>query len=332
MTVSIIIPAYNCEAYIAATLRSVMQQTEPDLEIIVVDDGSSDTTLAIAQAAAAKDARLCVVTQTNQGTAAAARNRGLRLAQGEFVAFLDSDDLYHPEKIARELAAFARCPELDAVFSDVIYFDDDPHAATNVRCMSSQYLLQRAAAYLTQHSDTLYLCKANFYNFMSTQITAMSTQTVMLRRALLAQEHVAFREDWPVGEDIDLWFRLARRARLGYLDEALAYYRQRSQSLMTDEERALLGFIRAHSTNLQRGSDVFSAAEVHIINQRLARQYFNLGYYYFRQGRKREARTAYSTARDYDESAYSRSAYLKTYVPAPVTLLVKRAASAWQRH
>lgn len=325
MTVSIIIPAYNCADYIAATLRSVTQQTEPDLQIIVVDDGSTDATLAIARAAAAEDARVCVVTQANQGTAAAARNHGLRLAQGEFIAFLDSDDLYHPEKIARELAAFARCPELDVVFSDVIYFDDDPHAAANVRCMASQYLLQKAAPYLTHHSDTLYLCKTNFYNFMSTQITTMSTQTVMLRRALLAHEPTAFREDWPVGEDIDLWFRIARRATLGYLDEALAYYRQRAQSLMTDEERALLGFIRAHSTNLQRGSDVFSAAEARIINQRLARQYFNLGYHYFKQGRKREARKAYSTARDYDESAYSRSAYLKTYVPAPLV-------RAWQRH
>ena len=171
---------------------------------------------------------------------------------------------------------------------------------------------------MSHHSGTLYLCSANFYNFMSTQITTVSTQTVMLRRALLVQEPIPFREDWPVGEDIDLWFRLARRARLGYLDEALAYYRQRVQSVMHNEEHALLGFIRAHSTNLQRGSDVLSADEARVINQRLARQYFNLGYHYFKQGRKREARTAYTTARAYDEAAYSWPAYLKTYVPLPL--------------
>ena len=98
MTVSIVIPAYNCAPYLAATLQSVMQQTERDLDIVVVDDGSTDATLAIARGIAATDPRIRVYNQTNTGTAAATRNHGLRMARGEFIAFLDSDDLYHPEK------------------------------------------------------------------------------------------------------------------------------------------------------------------------------------------------------------------------------------------
>jgi len=324
MTVSIVIPAYNCAPYLAATLQSVTQQTERDLDIVVVDDGSTDATLAIARGIAATDLRIHVYTQANKGTAAAARNHGLRMARGEFIAFLDSDDLYHPEKIAHELAAFARCPELDVVFSDVIFFDTDPHAATNVRRMASLNLLQKAAAYMTHHSDTLYLCKPSFYNFMSTQITTVSTQTVMFRRTLLDQEPTAFREDWPVGEDIDLWFRLARRATLGYLDEALAYYRQRPESLTHDDKRALIGFIRAHSANLERARDVLSDTEVSIVKQRLARQHFNLGYIYFTQMHMNEARRAYAMARSYDPSQYSWQAYFKTHVPIPLLRLWHR--------
>jgi len=321
MTVSIIIPAYNCAPYLAATLNSVSEQTERDLDIVVVDDGSTDATLAIARNAAAADRRIRVYTQPNMGTPSGARNHGIREANGEFITFLDGDDLYHPEKIARQLAAFARCPELDVVFADVIRFENDLDAATNERGLAKLGYLEKTAAFMVRHSDTLYLCERNFYNFMSTQITAVNTQTIMIRRELLNQESLPFREDWPVGEDIDLWFRLALRARLGYLDEPLAYYRQRPASLMSDDERALVGFIRAHSANLERGRDVLSDEEKYAIKRRLARQKFNLGYLYFRRQRMIEARAAYAMIRDYDRSQYSWLANLKTYVPIPLLRL-----------
>jgi glycosyltransferase involved in cell wall biosynthesis len=100
--VSILIPAYNAGPWIADTLRSALAQTWPRKEIIVVDDGSTDTTLAVAHGFASKE--VSVVTQTNQG-AAAARNKAFSLCQGEYIQWLDADDLLSPDKVAKQIQA-----------------------------------------------------------------------------------------------------------------------------------------------------------------------------------------------------------------------------------
>lgn len=105
--VSILIPCYNAARWLAATLESALAQTWPHTEIIVVDDGSSDNSLTIARSFASRGVR--VADQPNQG-ASAARNHGLRAAQGEFIQFLDADDLLDPDKIAIQVAALTTAP------------------------------------------------------------------------------------------------------------------------------------------------------------------------------------------------------------------------------
>jgi glycosyltransferase involved in cell wall biosynthesis len=100
--VSILIPAYNAEPWISDTIRSAISQTWPHKEIIVVDDGSKDRTAALAQRFASRE--VAVVSVENQG-AAAARNRAMHLSQGEYIQWLDADDLLAPDKIERQLAA-----------------------------------------------------------------------------------------------------------------------------------------------------------------------------------------------------------------------------------
>lgn len=104
VTVSVIIPAYNASAWIRETLDSVAAQTHRALEVIVVDDGSTDDTAAIADAFAVADSRFRVVRQANAGVAAA-RNHGARMAQSDLLAFVDADDLWAPQKIERQVAA-----------------------------------------------------------------------------------------------------------------------------------------------------------------------------------------------------------------------------------
>src|SRR5881394_1395583 len=98
--VSILIPAYNAERWIADTIQSALAQTWPRTEIIVVDDGSRDQTLSIARQFASKN--VSVITQDNQG-GSAARNRAFTICQGEFIQWLDADDLLSPDKIARQM-------------------------------------------------------------------------------------------------------------------------------------------------------------------------------------------------------------------------------------
>jgi len=104
--VSILIPAYNAQAWISDTLRSALAQTWEPKEIIVVDDGSTDRTLAIARRF--ESSQLRVVTQKNQGAAAAA-NTAYSLSKGDFIQYLDADDLMAPDKIARQMEALGPC-------------------------------------------------------------------------------------------------------------------------------------------------------------------------------------------------------------------------------
>ncbi len=107
--VSCIVPVFNGERYLAEALDSILAQTWRPLEVIVVDDGSTDGSAAVV---AKYGAQVSYVYQANAGPAAA-RNRGLDAARGEFIAFLDADDLWHKEKLARQMARFEARPELD---------------------------------------------------------------------------------------------------------------------------------------------------------------------------------------------------------------------------
>lgn len=103
--VSVIIPAYNAEIYIAETLNSVLAQSFTDLEVIVVDDGSTDRTATIVTEIADRDGRVSLLIQQNAGVAAA-RNAGIQVARGEWLAFLDADDIWHPQKLEQQLQCF----------------------------------------------------------------------------------------------------------------------------------------------------------------------------------------------------------------------------------
>src|SRR6187399_1507760 len=112
--VSILIPAFNVERWLAETLRSALAQTWPLKEIIVVDDGSTDGTLAIARQFESSGVR--VATQKNQG-AATARNTAYSLSKGDYIQWLDADDLLAPDKIEKQIAAMQECTSKRTLFS-----------------------------------------------------------------------------------------------------------------------------------------------------------------------------------------------------------------------
>ena len=116
--ISCAIPVFNCERYLAEALDSILAQTYRALEIIVADDGSTDGT---AQVVASYGDRIRYLWQSNAGPAAA-QNLALAAVQGQFVAFLDADDLWHPEKLARQMARFRARPELDLCVAHIQNF------------------------------------------------------------------------------------------------------------------------------------------------------------------------------------------------------------------
>ena len=135
--VSVIIPVYNAEKYLRECLDSVIGQTLQDIEIICVDDGSTDNSLLILQEYAANDKRLKIVEQANQG-AAAARNAGIAVAQGEYLAFLDADDLYYLEALQTAYVC-AEKSNADVLLFEADFFDEK-HGLLRTEQVETKYL------------------------------------------------------------------------------------------------------------------------------------------------------------------------------------------------
>jgi glycosyltransferase involved in cell wall biosynthesis len=322
-------PAFNCEPYLGAAIDSVRHQTEPNFELIVVDDGSSDHTLRVAHEIATEDNRIVIChSWKNSGLPAVARNMGLSHASGEFVTFLDADDIYHPEKLRRELEVFQRYSGVDVVFADVVKFKDVPNDMGTQGWIHGSNLRGRAAPFMSRYQDNIYACSDNFYRFMSTELTAINTQTVMIRRTALLAQPTWFAEDLLVGEDADLYFRLGMRGRIAYIDEPLTYYRIRPGSVMLrNPKETCLSRIRLYLKNLQRGRDILPPCDVRaVLRNKVAPLYRDLGSLLSAEAQNAEARRAYLRAFALRPDQRTASLILKTFVPLPV----KRWFRAWK--
>ena len=121
--VSVVVPAHNAARYVAATVRSVLEQSGTDLEILVVDDGSTDRT--VAEVRAIDDPRITVTSIAASGGPARPRNTGIWRARAPYVSFLDADDLLKPGKLAASVAALERCPSAGFAFGDFERIDED---------------------------------------------------------------------------------------------------------------------------------------------------------------------------------------------------------------
>jgi glycosyltransferase involved in cell wall biosynthesis len=141
--VSCIVPVFNGERYLRETLDSIAAQTHRAIEIIVVDDGSTDGSLDVA---GGHPHPIVCLHQANAGHASA-RNLGIASAAGDFLAFCDADDLWHPEKLARQLARFGECPELGVIFTHVENFRSGGEAVDVVAGYSSVTMLARREAF-----------------------------------------------------------------------------------------------------------------------------------------------------------------------------------------
>lgn len=106
LTLSVVMPAYNAANFITQTIESVLNQTFTDFELLIIDDGSTDNTLEIAEQYAQRDRRIQVLSHVNQGVSAT-RNRGVKIAKGKLIAFLDADDIWLNDKLAAHLQHFA---------------------------------------------------------------------------------------------------------------------------------------------------------------------------------------------------------------------------------
>jgi glycosyltransferase involved in cell wall biosynthesis len=221
--VSVILPAYRVTAYIRETLDSIMAQTLQDFEVILVNDGCPDTA-NLEAALQPYLGRIRYIKQENGGPSAA-RNTGIAAASGEYVAFLDSDDVWLPDYIASQSAFFRDHPEIDVVYADGELFGESKQAGK--RFMD----LCPSDGEVTVETLLLERC-------------TVLTSSVMARRSAL-ERAAGFDRQFRGPEDFDLWLRVLKTGgKIGYQRRVLLRHRKHSSSLSANSQNMRDGLSR----------------------------------------------------------------------------------------
>lgn len=331
--VSVLVPAYNCAAYLPRALRSVLAQNDPHLEIIVVDDGSTDGTAASVSGWPG----VRIERQQNKGVSAA-RNRALALARGDWVAFLDADDTWHPTRLELGRRLIAARPSVGLVFSSFRLVDTDDRCLAADALWSYYRVIERyglTAATLLDRSDELQIegCArpAHVGDAFPTLYrgNVVKTSTVLIRRDL-AQE--GFDATLATEEDYDLWLRVAQRADMALIDEPLADVRRRPEQL-TAAGNALV--VAANAVTVVERHAAAAAARMSkpAVQSRLADTYRALAHTALVAGQPRRARAALRASASHGGVDARLVAYLLwSLVPGPITLGlggVRRVVRNW---
>jgi glycosyltransferase involved in cell wall biosynthesis len=243
-TVDIIMPAYNAGRYISAAIRSVLDQTFQDWQLVIVDDGSTDNTAAIVDSFREElGPRLTFVQQPNAGLPAA-RNTAIRHSSSELLALLDSDDIWLPNRLAESVASLQKNPAAGLSYGLITRIDADGKLGETFRG-NPKFASGRIAR-------AIYLREVD-----------LPCPTMTFRRSALEPTGL-FDETMRATEDRDLWFRIAQHHEVAFIPEVIALYRTSPQSMSVDLDRMLssqLKFIHKHSGARECG---FAARQIAI--------------------------------------------------------------------
>jgi succinoglycan biosynthesis protein ExoO len=268
--VSVIIPAYNTEAYIAKAIESVLGQTLNDIEVIVVDDGSSDQTVKVAKSF--YDQRLkVIVNQENLGVSAA-RNRALTAAQGEWVAVLDSDDWFNPERLEK-LVLLAEETNADMIADDLYLIKDGATSPWST-------LIQESGEHIDKilPIDLIYFVETNVYGQAG---LPLGLTKPIFKREFLVKHGIMYDETVSIAEDY--WFDikcLINGARFFLVPKPYYFYRSRSISLVRQSILSRLNqYCLATSSFMQQEVVKKNPALMRALSYHLAIYKKNLAYF-----------------------------------------------------
>ena len=298
--VSVVIPAFNAAEFLPQVLESVFRQTHPPLEIIVVDDGSTDGTPETMQRF---QGRVHYLRQDNGGPASA-RNRGILQARGEWIAFLDADDLWLPHRIEHQLAV-AESTQADLVFSDLV----------------EEFSTRTFPSYLEGHRQKAPLTAAvrngilpNPFQHLIRIGNFILPSAVLIRRDCLLDVGL-FDENLRGPEDFDLWLRLSLKSRVAFTPEPLVIRRVYDRNLTEDDENmvaeSLKMWEKIKKFEILRGQRQWRR----VIRKKEARLYWSRGYYFFERNQPAAARASWATGLRVSFSARMAAYWTVTLLP-----------------
>lgn len=278
--VSVIVPVHNCVDYLDQALRSVLDQDGPPIEVIVID---SSTKTSCGDVPAMADARVRRYSQEPRGVSAA-RNLGIQQARGEFIAFQDADDEWLPGKLRLQLQALEKYPEASLVFTDTMMFRD----TTVIQPSMNQHMLKD---WCQSHGPDLAGC---YYGPLYPQLLVrdcMNTSAVVVRRSVLDLQG-GFDENFKVGEDYDLWLRIARQYPMIFIDRVLTKYRVHAEGLSGGDDVRTLRWLEAHMAVRKKHQRMRWVPPQHagLLTDILGERAWEAGWNYFGRNQLQDAR------------------------------------------
>lgn len=205
--VSVVIPAYNAEAYIAEAIESVLNQTYPNFELIIIDDKSPDQTLMIAKSYESKDSRVKVIENEKNVGVGGNRNRGIAEAGGEYICWLDSDDISLPDRVEKQVEYLENHPAVGVVGGFITFFDENGVKATRRYAENDKELRAKVFRY-----------------------NPVAQPASMVRKK--CYEIVGlFNPELRVDEDLEMLFRIGEKFEFANLQQVVLKYRQSDTSL-----------------------------------------------------------------------------------------------------
>jgi Glycosyltransferases involved in cell wall biogenesis len=278
MKISAVIPAYNSAKFISAAVDSIHAQTTPIDEIIIIDDGSTDNT---EQIVATLPGNIIYHKQVNQGPSAA-RNKGIEIASGDWIAFLDADDQWTAEKISRQLQTLATNPSLHLIAGDMAEIDNQDQTIVP-SVLAKHDLLDSFMALNGQPIPNALsnLIKKNF----------IPTGTVLVKRTTLIEAGL-FNVGIRFGEDLELWAKIAAFHPITCLPEVLMLRRQHGANATQASEAMLIDLPRVMESLRKQTSAQLQQQGINP-NAMVAGSYWNLGYWYFAAGDLPNAQKAF---------------------------------------
>ena len=290
LMISVIIPTYNAAAYIYEALDSVLAQTYKDYEIIVIDDGSTDDTKELIEVHYPAVKYFYV---ENNGVSAA-RNLGIVKAQGEFIAFLDADDMWLPEKLEKQLTVFGADESVGLVFTENYFFND-----------------QGLSGFTNKKSRLMRgdIVKNIFLNSYAV------TSTVMVRKSVFKQVGL-FEEELSVAEDDNMWMRIAMKFGVELIDECLVMYRMTAGSLSSNFDSIVSGVERHLELLKVDYPELYSCLGPLAIRKKFSHLHFSQGYRDFNQNNFKISRIHFiGSYKNYPFKLKSLLYILYTYLP-----------------
>ena len=283
--VSVIIPAYNSARFLPRALASVFAQTWSGYEIVLVDDGSTDNTPELA-ASYGESVRYF---RQRTGGAASARNTGVGEARGEYLAFLDADDQWTPDKLALQVDYLDAHPGRAMVFTDMSHWESG-------RKVHHSYLRERGYRWVGEGSIHRNLLRECF----------IFTPTVMIRKEAILRAGL-FDATLHICEDVDLWLRVAQAGEIGFIDEPLAVRHEHAANT-TKNTDSYLGNPIVMFTRIHDGSADPETRD--IARQRLGRMHFDLGYHQFNTGRMEQCRASMFRSMAFGRPGFAHAKYV----------------------